>query len=695
MAYFVLEIGVEEMPARFLPALEEELAARFVQSLDEARLAHGAVQAATTPRRLVVEAADVAAAQAVEEVEVLGPPAAVAWDGAGGLTKAGLGFARSHGVAPEAVYRVATPKGEYAAARKTVGGGQAAVILADVAGRILTSLPFPKRMHWVGKEWTFGRPVRWILCLLDETVVPVRFADLVAGRRTWGHRVHGPGPWEVAHARDLRRVLEEQGGVILDPAARRAAIVAEGDRAAAAVGGTVAWSEDLLAEVTGLTEAPCPVLGGFDPAYLEIPEEVLLTSMHAHQKSFGVRGAHGRLLPYFLAVANLRSTRPEVVRAGWERVLRARLEDARFFWRTDLATDLAAWQAKLETVTFLGPLGSMAAKTRRLEALVAALEAEGWVPGADAAVARRAAALCKADLVSAMVYEFGELQGVMGGIYLRRKGEPEAVAQAVAEHYLPLGPDSPVPASLPGALVALADKLDTLAGTFGLGLMPTGAADPYALRRAALGVVRILLEHGLRLPLSRLITLAQEGYPAGVPWKLAPGEARARLLEFFGQRLKALWAGQGVDTRTLEAALAAGFDDVVDTWRRVQALQAAVGSEDFEPAALTFKRVANIVRKSGAEAACEVDAALLEPGAEAALWEAVTAWEPRFLAACRGGDYGAVLPLVLELRPAVDRFFDEVMVLTEDAPRRANRLALLARILTHVGQVADFTRFQV
>ncbi len=693
MAYFILEIGVEEMPARFLSALERELEARLVQSLAEARLEHGVIQVATTPRRLVAEVEDMAERQGVEEVEVLGPPAAVAWDAGGTLSQAGLGFARSHGMAAEAVYRVTTAKGVYAAVRKTVGGGEAKEILSEMVTRLLSLLTFPKRMHWAGKEWTFGRPVRWILCLLDEVVVPVRFADLVADRRTWGHRVHGPGPWSVSHARQYRTLLETQGGILLDPKARREAIMREGTAAAATVGGTVAWNEALLQEVVGLTEAPCPVLGAFDPAYLEIPEEVLLTSMHAHQKSFGLRGPDGRLLPYFLAVANVRSTRPALVREGWERVLRARLEDARFFWRTDLAATLSDWCTKLEQVTFLGPLGSMADKTRRMESLVASLAGE--MDAAAVAAAQRAATLCKADLVSAMVYEFGELQGVMGGIYLRRKGEPEAVAQAVAEHYLPLGPESPVPASLPGALVALADKMDTLVGAFGLGMIPTGAADPYALRRGALGVVRILLEHGLRLSLSGLITLAQAAYPPSVSWKLPLHEARARLLDFFGQRLKAYWAGQGVDTLTLEAALAVGFDDVVDTWRRVQALGAAVGALDFEPAVLTFKRVANIVRKSGAEAAHAVDPGLLEAGAEAALWAAVQDWEPRWMAACRQGEYNAVFPLILELRPAVDRFFDEVMVLTEDLPRRRNRLALLSRILAHVGQVADFTRFQV
>lgn len=694
MAHFVLEIGVEEMPARFLHSLEEELASRLGQALTDARLEHGLVQAAATPRRLVVEVHDVAPVQAVEHVEVLGPPAAVAWDAQGELTKAGLGFARSQSVEPQALYRMTTAKGEYAAVRKTIGGARAQDILAEVGSSTLTSLSFPKRMQWVGKEWSFGRPVRWLFALLDETVVPVRFAQLVADRLTWGHRVLGPGPWSVPHACQFRRILEEQGAVILEPAARRAAIIAQGDAAAKAVGGSVAWNASLLAEVVGLVESPCVVLGSFDAAYLEIPEEVLLTSMQAHQKSFGVRGPDGALVPYFLAVANIHSTQPQTVRVGWERVLRARLEDARFFWRTDLAADFATWNAKLENVTFLGPLGSMADKVRRLEGILGALGEQTLLPAEDIAAARRAAQLSKADLVSAMVYEFGELQGIMGGIYARRKGEPEAVAQAIGEHYLPLGPDTPVPVSLPGAFLALADKADTLVGAFGLGMIPTGAADPYALRRASLGIIRILLEHELRISLSALLKTALSVYK-GVSWKFAPEETQARLMEFFGQRLKAYWAGQGMDTLTLDAALAVGFDDVVDTGRRVRALQAAVGTADFEPAALTFKRVANIVRKSGSETAVQVDPELLEPGAETDLWAVLEAWEPRFASACAQGDYGALFPLLAELRPVVDRFFDAVMVLTDHPGQRANRLAMLSRILHQVGQVADFTRFQV
>jgi glycyl-tRNA synthetase beta chain len=691
MAHFLMEIGVEEMPARFLPGLEEELTTRWTQALAEAMVDFAAVQAASTPRRLVVEMVDVAPCQREAEVEIFGPPAKVAFDAAGNLTKAGEGFARSQGVGMDALYRTATPKGEYVAVRKKVGGRRTQEILAEVASGVLAGLPFPKRMHWVGKEWTFGRPVRWILALLDQEIVPVRFAHLTAGRHTYGHRVAGFGPWEVAHAGQYRQVLAAQGGVVLDAAARRQTIMTQGEAAAVQVHGTVVWNDALLTEVTGLVEAPWVVLGSFDPSFLEIPEEVLLTSMQSHQKSFGVRGADGALLPYFVAVANIRSPKPDVVRKGWERVLRARLEDARFFWRTDLAASWEDWLQRLEQVTFVAGLGSMADKARRVQQMV-----EAWGLEPDLLhVATRAAMLCKADLVSAMVYEFGELQGIMGGIYARQRGESEAVAQAIAEHYLPAGPETPVPASPAGAILALADKMDTLVGTFGLGMMPSGTADPYALRRQALGVLRILMEHNLRVPLSRLIALAQAAYGDAVPWKLSPAELQERLVEFFGQRLRAHLAALGIGTLTLEAALAVGFDDVPDTCRRVQAFHEASTQPDFETAAITFKRVANIVRKNAADAAPAVDPALMEAAAEEALWQAVQEWLPRFDESCRIGDYGALFPLLAQLRPAVDRFFDAVMVVTDDLPRRANRLALLQCIVRAVDKVMDFTRLQV
>lgn len=693
MSHFILEVGVEEMPARFLDSLNRELEEKFADFLGESGLDFGRICAASTPRRLAVDITGLAGTQRTEEVVVSGPPARIALDAEGRPTKAGLGFARSQDVDFSRVYVEETDKGAYLAVRKTVGGRAAADILAEACVRILPSLSFPKKMQWMGRECTFGRPVRWLLALLDDAVVPFSFAGLDSSRETRGHRVMGPGPLTVPHADVYESVLSGQGHVTLRAGDRKEAIRVGGDRLAHEAGGTVIWSEVLLDQVAGLVESPRPILGGFHEKFLELPEEVLLTSMETHQKSFGLRGGNGKLLPYFLTAANIESRQPELVRRGWERVLRARLEDARFFWEADCAATFDGWLEKLDRVIFIGPLGTMGDKTRRLEKLAAFIAAEA-APELKADMAR-AGRLSKADLVSEMVYEFDDLQGKMGGIYARRQGESRAVADALYEQYLPSGQDSPVPATMGGAILSLADKLDNLAGCFGLEMIPTGTADPYALRRNALGVCRIVLEFGLKLDLRALLRQAQAGY-TGVDWKLAPAEALDRLMDFFGQRLKAFWSAQGVETLVLDAAMAPGFDDISDTWQRVQALAEFSRAEDFEALALTLKRASNIIRKQGDRPLTgKVDASLLENAAERLLLETVEKVEPLWAGLAVGRDYPAMLGQLRVLRPVVDGFFDGVMVMAEDEALRANRLNLLFRVTDMVGRVADFGRLQV
>jgi glycyl-tRNA synthetase beta chain len=693
MSHFVFEIGVEEMPARFLPLLDRELRERFSALLSEAGLEYAGVTTASTPRRLVVDITGLAAVQKTEEIVVSGPPVRIALDAEGKPTKAGLGFAKSQNVDFEQVYVEKTDKGEYLALKKTVGGRSAAEILAETCVVILPGLTFPKKMQWMGKECTFGRPVRWLMAMLDDQVVPFVFAGLTAANETRGHRVMGPGPFAVPHADAYAPILHDQGRVILDTADRKAAIRVEGDRLAAEVGGSVEWSESLLDQVANLVESPRAMLGGFHEKFLELPAEVLLTSMETHQKSFGLRGPEGKLLPYFLTAANIESREPALVRKGWERVLRARLEDARFFWEADCAATFDHWLDKLDKVIFIGPLGTMGDKTRRLEKLAASIAAH-VAPELSADMAR-AGRLSKADLVSEMVYEFDDLQGKMGGIYARRKGEREAVAQALYEQYLPAGQDSPLPATMAGAILSLADKLDNLTGCFGLGMMPTGAADPYALRRCTLGVCRIILELGLKVDIASLLREAQIGY-VGVNWKLSPNEALDKLMDFFGQRLRAYWNAHGIETLVLEAAMAPGFADIYETWCRVRALADFSREEDFEASVLTFKRAANIIRKqAGQELSGTVREELLETDAEKAFWATLRQIEPVWADLAVAGDYPQMLSRLRILRPAVDGFFDGVMVMCDDQALRTNRLNLLYRLVTTLGQVADFGKFQV
>jgi glycyl-tRNA synthetase beta chain len=693
MRHFVLEIGVEEMPARFLPLLDRELADRFVTHLSETGLEYGRVVTASTPRRLVVDISGLANMQKTEEIVVSGPPARIAFDADGNPTKAGLGFAKSQDVDFDRIYVEKTDKGEYLALKKTVGGRTAAEILSEACLAILPNLTFPKKMQWMGKECTFGRPVRWILAMLDGDTVPFDFAGLTASSQTRGHRVMGPGPFAVSHADDYSRILAEQGKVILEADERKQAIKAEGDRLAAEVGGNVEWSQSLLDQVANLVETPRAMLGGFHQKFLELPAEVLLTSMETHQKSFGLRGADGKLLPYFLTAANIESREPALVRKGWERVLRARLEDARFFWEADCAATFDHWLDKLDRVIFIGPLGTMGDKTRRLEKLCSFI-ASSVAPELQDAMAR-AGRLSKADLVSEMVYEFDDLQGKMGGIYARLKGESEVVAQALYEQYLPAGQDSDLPSSMAGAILSLADKLDNLAGCFGLGMMPTGAADPYALRRNALGVCRIILELGLKIDISVLLREAQQGY-VGVNWKFGEDEALEKLVDFFGQRLRAYWNAQGVPTLVLEAAMAPGFADIHDTWLRVSALAEFSREDDFEASVLTFKRAANIIRKQAdQDLSGEVVEDLLEVDAEKAFWATLQGIEPVWAELAATADYPSMLSHLRVLRPAVDEFFDGVMVMCEDPGLRANRLNLLYRLVNTLGRVADFGKFQV
>lgn len=694
MATFVLEIGSEELPARFLPGEEAELAARMSAALDKAGLAYGNLRVMSTPRRAVVMVEGLDPVQREREEVIVGPPARVAYGADGAPTKALESFARANGVDASEVFRTETEKGEYVAVKKRSGGAAASDLLAEICPEVIQSLPFAKRMRWGAHTLAYARPLRWVLALLDGEVVPFKVGHLESGRETWGHRVHGEGPHKVPSAADYVAVAESAGGIVVDPAKRRQAIIEGGNGQAAAVGGTVVWKESLLDEVQGLVEHPVPLLADFDPAYLEVPAEVLLTSMESHQKSFGIRGADGALLPHFLTVLNLTPRDMATVKRGWERVLRARLEDARFFWRADSRESFDTWLEKLDHVIFIGPLGSMGDKTRRLEALCRWLAER--VPGADTGLAARAGRLSKADLVSGMVGEFDTLQGIMGGIYAANKGEAPEVAQALKEQYLPAGPETPVPQSLTGALLSIADKADTLAGCFGLNMIPTGAADPNGLRRCALGIIRILLAFDLHLDVRALFAKARELYGER-RWKLAPEVALDKLMEFFRGRLRQYFVSQGDDTVLVDAALGAGVDDVPACAARVAALSAFVRGAENQGALLAFKRVDNILRKQAAKADIPDawDAALLQEPAEKALASALTEALPGVDAALAAGDMAGALARLAALGPAVDAFFDGVMVMAEDAALRRNRLALLRALGSRVARVADIAALQI
>jgi glycyl-tRNA synthetase beta chain len=695
MAQFVLEVGTEEMPARFLPELENNMEDLVGKALLQEWIDYNAIRTYATPRRLVVWIAEIKDVQEEREEIITGPPIAIAYDENGDLSKAGLGFAKKQGLGPEALFVHETQKGKYLALKKRLGGQQSALLLPNICTSLLKNLFFPKKMRWEFSNLTFGRPIRWLLALLDKEILPVKAASIVADRYTWGHRVMGPGPWEIPSAGDFFDILAGKGHVILDVGQRKERVQEQGNSLAQARNGTIVWNEALLDEVSNLVEYPKPIMGSFDLSYLHLPREVLLTSMETHQKCFGVEDGDGHMLPYFLCTLNIEPRDKDLVTKGWERVLKARLEDAAFFWNVDTKTSLETWSQELYKVVFLGPLGSMGEKTQRLKEIAAYL-AQHLSPQLEADVVR-SAYLAKTDLVSEMVGEFAELQGIMGGIYARYNGESDIVSKAIYEQYLPTGQESPVPQTLAGALLSLAEKGDNLVGCFGLQMIPTGTHDPYALRRQSLGILRIILSHELRFSLQSFLQKVLAIYGQR-EWKLSAEELVNTLLDFFGQRIRVFCTSQGFETRTVEAAIGAGFDNVLLFYLRLQALSRFSQEEDFENAVLSFKRLDNILRKQ-VEAGDFIDGRYNQSDfEEPEEKELVNFWEhirPQWNELWEQENFDHLFALLRELRPYVDNFFDQVMVMAKDADLRRNRLNLLKNIVDKLGKLAEFGSLQV
>jgi len=689
----LFEIGTEELPAGAVEPGVEQLRTLVLSGLEGARLAHGAARTFATPRRLAVLVESVAERSPDATRQALGPSvkAGVAPDGT--LTRAATRFAEAQGVAVSALRRVQTPKGEYLAAEVTEAGRPASVLLPGILGTAVHRIEFKRSMRWGDVEQTFARPVQWLLALHGQEVVPVVFADVKSGRMTLGHRFLSPGPHPVAHPRDYLDVLG-RAQVLADVAGRRERIRAEVSGAARKAGGRIREDPALLDQVTELVEWPTAILGSFEPRHLDLPPEVLVQEMTSHQRYFPVLDASGRLLPRFVAVSNTPVRDPELSLRGYERVLRSRLTDGRFFFDEDRKVPLASRVPALERVVWQGKLGTYAEKVGRIRLLAAALTRAVGRPEL-LEVVDRAALLAKADLTTGMVGEFPELQGIMGREYALASGEPPAVAQAIADHYLPRGAADPVPADDPGALVGMADRLDTLAGLFALGKPPTASADPFGLRRACLGVVHLVLGRGYRLSLGEAVDHALEG----VGKKLGLGaaalaEARSQLLEFFRGRLRALW-GDRARADVVEAVLAAGFDDLRSARARLDAFAHVVGAPDFTPLAIAFKRAVNIVEKQGRDVAAEAaDPRLFQEASETALAEAARRASAEVHRALAADDAPAALAAARALKGPVDAFFEQVLVMTDDRAVRDNRVRLLREVAQVFAPLADLSRIQ-
>jgi glycyl-tRNA synthetase beta chain len=703
----LVELGCEEIPARFLDGARDDFGRHLLSALEEERLLPPSSQAArwySTPRRLTVWVPEVFRKQPDVVEEVVGPPVKVGLDAAGKPTRAAESFAAKNAARLGDLVEVTTPKGQYLALRKTHRGRAALELLAEILPSVITGLSFPKSMYWVAKSGPrFVRPIRWIVALLGERqqarTVPFQIAGVKAGNVTYGHRILGRGALRVQSFEDYTKKLR-QAGVELDPEKRREKLRAQlkvllevlhlnpvEDR----------WLEDWI---VNSTEWPTAIIGGFDKRYLHLPREILVTVMRDHQKYFAVEDGEGNLQPRFVAVLNLDGDRKGRIRAAHERVLSARFADAEFFWNADQKLKLQDRRPLLERVTYNAELGSYGEKARRMKAIAQevchVLVGKGLMSEGAAEQAERAVELAKCDLTTQMVQEFPELQGIVGGLYAAAQGEPSQVSEAIYDHYLPQGAEDHCPRSIIGALVSLADKLDDVVGGFAVGHEPTGSSDPFALRRQGNGLIKVLVENSLPIPLHLLVQQVLNGMV--IEWRRPQLEVYSGVVEFLGERLRYyLESVRGLRYDTVRAVMAAGWDVPADALRRAEALEAIRGSEDFAALSAAAKRIKNILTKSATSTDWqpgEVDASIFTEGPERDLYAAYGSAASASGEFAAIGEYRKALEVIASLRPAVDRFFDKVLVMAEDPLVRQNRLRLLGKLDELFSGIARFAEIE-
>ncbi len=705
MPDFLLEIGCEEIPARMIDAASRELCERVHTLLQRERIEPaGAISRLDTPRRLAVLASGIPASQPDITEQVSGPSAQIAYND-GQPTPAAHAFAKKVGVEVGKLETVSTPKGEYLAATVTRKGRTAAEILAETLPKEISTLYWPKNMYWRKRGELFVRPVRWLVAMLDEQVVPLELFGIRAGNRSRGHRIIGNDA--VAISRPSAYVEALRGAKVLGAADREHVVRKALDAATRTIPGA-RWREDkpLVSTVVNLTEFPSAILGSFDPEFLDLPEEVLVTVMRDHQKYFAIEDANGKLLPHFIAVLNTAGDSDGLIRHDNERVLRARFNDARFFWRTDQKQTLRQRVGLLRNVTFQKDLGSYYDKTLRVQRLASSL-AETVKQSSIAVrpgVVHKAALLAKTDLTTELVKEFTELQGIVGGLYARVQELDEdmkpdvqvAVSRAIYDHYKPESMEDAAPATVEGAVLSIADKADSIAGMFALGLIPSGSKDPFALRRQANGIVKTIAEHKLPLRLSEIMADARVRYKGSEAEKKFSNAAYAESVRsFFRERIEFyLKEACGYAYDVVSAVLAVDSDDVVDAATRADAVSKMRGSADFESISSSFKRMKNILRQAAEKTkviAMRVDQAGLQEESERDLAALIPQTVATVEKLREARDYAGALLEIAKLRPAIDKFFDKVMVMVDDDHLRASRLALLQTVVKEFSTIADFS----
>lgn len=696
----LIEIGTEELPPKALSRLSSAFSKGIVEGLDSADLAHGACKSYAAPRRLAILVHALAESQPDKNIERRGPALTAAFDEEGCPSNAASGFARSCGVEVDQLETLENDKGSWLVFRSEQQGKPAQELIPSIVQQALDKLPIPKRMRWADLKVQFVRPVHWIVLLFGDEVVNGEILGIHSGRETRGHRFHHPHDIYLGEPAAYAPLLETQGHVIADFDTRREAIRGQVMEIAQTVNGTAVIDDALLDEVTSMVEWPLAILGNFEQRFLEVPAEALISAMKGHQKYFHVVDGQGRLMPHFITVSNIDSKNPDVVRSGNERVIRPRLSDADFFWNQDRKQKLESYSERLKSVVFQNKLGTLYDKSLRISNLAGVIAEQ---LGGDRLLAARAGLLCKCDLMSEMVGEFPELQGIMGRYYAQHDGEPEELAQAIDEHYMPRFSGDDVPATTTGQAVAIAEKLDTLAGIFGIGQIPTGDKDPFALRRAALGLLRIIIERNLDLDLAQLVAAAVTQY-SQVIWKLPtrPGKDDTKIIartakqvfDFIMERLRVYYQDRGIPADVFEAVYAEEPTRPIDFDARVRAVTAFRALPEAESLAAANKRISNILKKADSVIPDQFDHALLTDAAEQALAEQVEALAARVAPMFAAREYEAAMKELAGLRATVDRFFDEVMVMADDVKLRDNRLALLKRMRSLFLQVADLSCLQ-
>jgi len=685
MSDLFIELGTEELPPKALQNLASAFAQGLYDGLTEQGLMPADCTVYATPRRLGVLLDNVPEGQSEQHIEKRGPALKAAFDAEGKPSKAAQGFARSCGVEVSQLEQRETDKGTWLYYQTTEAGKSLQDVLQGLLQQVLDRLPIPKRMRWGAGETEFVRPIHWLVVMYNEIVLPVQVYGQTASNITYGHRFHAPGPIELKHACAYVDQLTQSGHVMPYFNGRREQIRDLAEATAKEFGGQLKISDELLDEVTALVEWPVPVCGSFDEEFLQVPAEALVTTMQDNQKYFALYGSDGALLPYFITIANIESRDVDKVRSGNERVIRPRFADARFFWEQDRKQPLASRRAALDKVVYQQKLGSIGDKVSRVARLASWLAPQLQ---ADSAQAQRAAELCKCDLLTEMVGEFPKLQGIMGRYYAEHDGEPAAVCSAIEEHYWPRQAGDNLPQSAEAQTLALADRIDTLLGIFSIGQKPTGDKDPFGLRRAALGVIRILIEKKLTVDLRELLRHAADGYAADIQ----ASEALDAVLDYVLERLRAYYEDQGIAYDSIDAVLALRPTQLADFDARLQAVNRFRSLDAAAALAAANKRIQNILRKAEDTATQQpVDQALLQEAAEKALNQQLQALLPQ-LQTMR--DYGERLQALAQLRTAVDEFFDHVMVNADDAAIRNNRLALLRELSQQFLQVADISLLQ-